>query len=275
MWLRNWGRGSNSVQQRRGQSTSVVRVVHHMGLITAPCDAWNAHFLGGILFLMHVLFFFLPLPFPGNLWNHPQEGEGEAVHGGYEWTVVEPPAGRAPALRLAQRPAGDAGRPLPSQPHRHAAGLRGGDAHLLWRRADEAPRLPLCLHPGAVPRLLDRGGSQHHSLLPVSLVRHRETRFIYLKNFFSPCITLLSPHGGNKLWVLTAFTPFHLNGFMFQRNQLRGVSRSTHMMLSLHPVDPRLHDELLTQAEKTEENDSNVSKQGGCQHFTQFLFELS
>lgn len=109
--------------------------------------------------------------FTGNLWDHPQEGEGQEVHGGNERTVLEPAAGRAPAQRLAQRPAGDSGRPHPAQPHRHAAGLRGGDPHLLRRRADQAPRLPLCLHPGAVSRLLDRRGGQHHPLLHMSCLK--------------------------------------------------------------------------------------------------------
>ncbi|CAF89207.1 unnamed protein product, partial [Tetraodon nigroviridis] len=55
-----------------------------------------------------------------------------------------------------------------AEPHRHAAGLRGGDADLLRRRADAPARLPLRLHTGAVPRLLDRRGSQHHPVLHVS-----------------------------------------------------------------------------------------------------------
>lgn len=111
----------------------------------------------------------LPLPrSAGHLRDHPQEGEGQAVHGGDERAVVEPAAGRAPAERLAQRAAGDAGGALAAQPHRNAAGLRGRDAHLLRRRPDPAARLPLCLHPAAVPRLLDRRGGQHHPLLHVS-----------------------------------------------------------------------------------------------------------
>lgn len=107
----------------------------------------------------------------GNLRDHPPEGEGQEVHGGHERPVLEPAARRAPAQRLAQRPEGDPGGPLSAQPHRHAAGLRGGDAHLLRRRADQAPRLPLCLHPGAVPRLLDRRGCQHHPLLHMSRLK--------------------------------------------------------------------------------------------------------
>lgn len=105
---------------------------------------------------------------PGNLREHPQEGKGQEMHGGNEWTVLEPAAGRAPAQRLAQRPAGDHPRQLTSQPHRHAAGLRGGYAYLLRSRPDKAARLPLCLHPGAVSRLLDRRGGQHHPLLFMS-----------------------------------------------------------------------------------------------------------
>lgn len=112
----------------------------------------------------------LPL-LTGYLRDHPQEGEGQEVHGGYERLVLEPAAGRAPDQRLAQWPAGNSGRPLAAQPYRHAAGLWGGDTHLLWRRADQAPRLPLCLHPGAVPRLLDWRGGQHHPLLHMKWLR--------------------------------------------------------------------------------------------------------
>lgn len=115
---------------------------------------------------------FHPLSFSpilsGNIRDHPQKGEGQEVHGRYERTVLEPPAGRASAQRLAQRQTRDSDRPLPAQPHWHAAGLWGRDADVLRRRANQAPRLPLHLQPGAVPRLLDRRGGQHHPLLYVS-----------------------------------------------------------------------------------------------------------
>lgn len=104
----------------------------------------------------------------GDLRDHSQEGEGEEVHGGYEWAVVEPAAWRAPAQCLAQRPARDSGGPHAAQTHWHAIGLWGRDVDLLWWWPDPTLWLPLCLHTGVVPCLLDRRGSQHNPVLHVS-----------------------------------------------------------------------------------------------------------
>lgn len=112
----------------------------------------------------------LPLPSSplGDLRRHPQEGERQTLHGGYERTILEPAAGPAPAQRLAQWPERDTDGSLPAPAHWNAAGLWGGDAHLLWRRTEQTPCFPLCLQPGAVPCLLDRWGGQHHPVLRVS-----------------------------------------------------------------------------------------------------------
>lgn len=114
------------------------------------------------------------------------------MHGGHERAVLEPAAGRAPAVRLAQRPAGDAERLLPPQPHRHAAELRGRDAHLLRRWREPSPRLPLRLHPGAVPRLLDRRGGQHHTLLLVSRSGKFHAPFLNIYLLYSTLVKLSS-----------------------------------------------------------------------------------
>lgn len=102
------------------------------------------------------------------------------MHGGNERTVLEPAAGRAAPESVAQWPTGDTGWPPAAQPHRDAAGLRGGDTHVLRGRPDQTARLPLCLQTGTVPSLLDRRGGQRHPLLHV-----RQFNYGNLKHYCS------------------------------------------------------------------------------------------